>query len=118
MTDVTIGGDTRPSIAANGSTRLTYHVTVPNHARLRVALGLTPETGTEPANGVLFLIGVSDGHSYQTLRSITLAPYSQPRDRRWQDVSVSLEEYADLTVDLVLNTRAGAAADGVTVRGA
>ncbi|MGH9408200.1 MAG: hypothetical protein ACRD1V_01950 [Vicinamibacterales bacterium] len=115
--DITLGGETKRSIETDGSTRLTVHVTVPSHARFQVALGLVPEVRTQPAGGVLFLIGISDGHAYQTLRSVTIMPYGQPSERRWQDANVSLEEYAGLTVDLVLNTRPASGPSAAPIHG-
>jgi len=106
---VTIDGQTRLAVIAREQTRLTYHVTLPKHAMFRVALALDPPVWVQPGDGVLFLIGVSDGRSYQTVTSTVLAPYDRPADRHWHEVAFSLEEYAGLTVDLILNTRAGVA---------
>jgi hypothetical protein len=109
VTDVTIDGQTKRSIVAHEQTRLTYHVTLPKHAEFHVGMALAPQAWTQPGDGVLFLIGVSDGHSYQTLHSIVIDPHGAPADRRWHEASFSLEEYAGLTVDIILNTRAGLA---------
>lgn len=107
VAEVTIGDRTRRSIIARGQTRLTFHVTVPKHAILRVALALEPSVWTQAGDGVLFLVGISDGRVYRTAESIVINPFGQTADRRWHDVSVSLEEFAGLTVDVILNTRAG-----------
>ena len=104
--DVTIDGLTKRSIAAQEQTRLTYHVTVPAHARFRVAMALTPDAWARSSASVLFLIGVSDGRAYRNVQSVVINPYAEPTDRRWHDVSVNLDEYAGLTIDLILNTRA------------
>src|SRR5262249_5680360 len=55
---VTIDGDTKPSILAREQTRLTYHVTVPKHARLRVAAAIHPSVWNEAGDGVLLLVGI------------------------------------------------------------
>jgi hypothetical protein len=64
---------------------------------------------------VLFLIGVSDGHTYQTLQSMVIEPRGTRTDQRWHDATFSLEEYAGLTVDIILNTRAGLAPTASTL---
>jgi hypothetical protein len=118
--DISIDGVTRRSVVAGQTTRLTYHVTVPKHATFRVSLGVDPNAWSRAGHGVLFLIGVSDGRWYQTKHSITIDPFAQAGARRWHDVSVSLEEFAGLTVDMVLNTRpagAGGSAGLVAVWG-
>jgi hypothetical protein len=106
--DVTIGGITRRAIIARGPTRLTTHVTVPKHAELRTSIALEPGTWNRGGDGVLFLIGVFDGSSFQTRATLTLNPQADPDDRGWRDVSVDLEEFAGLTISIMLNTRAGA----------
>lgn len=106
--DVTIGGITRRAIIARGPTRLTTHVTVPKHAELRTSIALEPGTWDRGGDGVLFLIGVFDGSSFHTRASLTLNPQADPDDRGWRDVSVDLEEFAGLTISIMLNTRAGA----------
>jgi len=68
-----------------------------------------------PHYGVLFLIGVSDGHSYQTLQSIVIDPHGARAHQQWYDATFSLEEYAGLTVDIILNTRAGEAPTATTL---
>jgi hypothetical protein len=109
---VTIDGTTKPAIVAEQQTRLTYHVTLPKHARFRVALAFDRAAVGETTETVLFLIGVSDGRTYQTRVSRTVSPGARSDDRRWHEETVDLEEYAGLTVDLVLNTRAGSDSAG------
>jgi hypothetical protein len=109
IADVTIDGVTKRSIVARGPTRLTSHVTVPKHAVLQASVALDPSVWNQPGDGVLFFVGVSDGRSFQTRASVTLDAFSRPADRQWRDVSISLEEFAGLTIGIVLNTRAGAA---------
>ena len=105
--DVTIDGQTKRSIAAEEQTRLTFHVTVPDHGWLKVALALKPDAWTPPGGGALLFVGISDGRSYHDAVSIVIDPDGQPADRRWHDVLINLEEYAGLTIDLIFNTRAG-----------
>jgi hypothetical protein len=106
---LTVEGVTEPSILARAQTRLTYHVTVPHHARFHVSIAIAPDVRREAGDGVLFFVGVSDGQWFQTKYSVTLDPIKRADDRRWREVVVNLEEFAGLTVDIVLNTRATAA---------
>jgi hypothetical protein len=103
--DVTVDGITRRSIVARDQTRLTCHVTVPKHARFRVAVAVDPRAWSAPGSGVLFLVGVSDGRWYQTKGSLTVDPFSNAAARRWHYLDFSLEEFAGFTIDIVLNTR-------------
>ena len=109
LVDVVI--DDRPvqAIVARGQTRLTIHATVPERGRaLRVTFGLAPEVWEAPGDGVRFSIGVSDGRTFRERYVRVVDPFGQPADRRWHEAVVDLREYAGLTVDVVLNTRAGA----------
>jgi hypothetical protein len=105
--DVTIDGQTLRAVVAREQTRLTYHVTVPARGFFRVGLALKPDAWTRPGNGVLFLVGISDGHVYREMTSVVIDPYGKESDRRWHELLVNLREYVGLTVDLILNTRAG-----------
>jgi hypothetical protein len=105
--DVTIDRATKPSILARVPTRLTSHVTIPKHAVLRLAVAVHPSAWSEPTGAVTFMIGVADGHSYQTKATVVVDAFNRAADRRWHDITVSLEEFAGLTVDIVLNTRTG-----------
>ena len=114
VAEVTVDGITKRSIVTRDQTRLTYHVTVPRHARFRVSVAVEPRAWSDPGRGVLFLVGVSDGHWYQTKRSLTVDPFTHASDRRWHDLDISLEEFAGVTVDIVLNTRQTNAAGQLT----
>jgi len=103
--DVSIDGISKRALLADQSTRLTYHVTVPARARFVVSIGVAPRVWDASGQGVLFLIGVSDGQWFQTKSSVALEPFTRAGDRTWRDLSVSLEEFAGLTVDIILNTR-------------
>lgn len=109
IADITIDGVAKRSIVARGVTRLTSHVTVPKHAVFHTSVSLDPSVWDQPGDGMLFFVGVSDGRSFQTKASVTVNPFGRRSDRRWHDISVSLEEFAGLTISLVLNTRAGEA---------
>ena len=105
--------DNRPvqAIVARGQTRLTIHATVPERGRaLRVMFGLAPEVWEAPGDGVRFSIGVSDGRAFREKYVRLVDPFGQPADRRWHEAVVDLREYIGLTIDVILNTRAGVAA--------
>ena len=115
VADVTIDGNTKRSIIAHGQTRLTAHVTVPKHAIFRTSVALHPSVWEQPGDGVHLFVGVSDGQAFQTRASVVVDAFGSPADRRWREVEVNLEEFAGLTIDIVLNTRAGEA-DNATVQ--
>jgi hypothetical protein len=105
IANVALGDVTKRAVIARHQTRLTYHVTVPKHATFLFSVGLEPSVWKERGEGVLFLIGVSDGNSYRTKQSVVIDPFTRADDRKWRDLEVNLEEFAGLTVDIVLNTR-------------
>lgn len=112
IASVAIDFDARRSILARPVTRLTYHVTVPRGARFDVSAAVHPGSWDLAGAATLFIIGVSDGHWYQTKASFVVDP-ARPEDRRWRPVTIELEEFAGLTVDIILNTRpAGASVVG------
>ena len=117
VADVTIDGVTRRSIIARGQTRVTTHATIPKHAVLKASVAVHPDAWDKPGNAVLLFIGISDGRMFDTKASVTLDAFNRPADRRWRDISVSLEEFAGLTINIVLNTRAGEAADATAENG-
>jgi hypothetical protein len=88
-------------------TRLTFRVTVPDRAWLKTGLGLTEDAWKTPGDGVLFMIGVSDGKTYDELLSLTVNPFNNASDRRWNEISLDLSQYAGETVDVIFNTRSG-----------
>jgi hypothetical protein len=88
-------------------TRLTWHVTVPDRGWVKTGLGLTEDSWKIQGDGVLFSIGVSDGKTYDELLSLTVNPFSNPSDRRWNEISLDLSQYAGETVDVIFNTRSG-----------
>ena len=47
-----------------------------------------------PGNGVLFSIGVSDGKTFDDLLSLTINPFNNASDRRWND-----DQLADITAN-------------------
>lgn len=101
---VEIGGEQKKSLYAHPTTRVTYTVTIPNDAWFRAWLGIKPEAWTQPSDGVLFRVGVSDGRTYEELVNQHVDPANNASDRRWVPVTADLSAYAGQTVDIILNT--------------
>ena len=107
--DIALNGESKRSIAVAPAvgTRLTYRIRVPDDAWFFVSLGLKPEAWEQEGNGVLFMVGISDGRTYDELFTQHVNPYGDPTTRRWIPVYVDISAYAGEEVDLILNTRAG-----------
>jgi hypothetical protein len=88
-------------------TRITWHVAVPDDGWFSASLGLREDAWTTPGDGVLFMVGVSDGKHFDELFNLVINPYGNPADRHWYPVSLDLSQYAGQTVDLICNTYSG-----------
>jgi hypothetical protein len=107
IVDANLSGESKKAVLAPANGRLTFHVKVPDDGWLRVSLGMQPDSWTKEGNGVLFMAGVSDGHSFEKLFEQILNPFANQSERRWIPVAVDLSAYAGEDVDVILNTRAG-----------
>jgi hypothetical protein len=107
--DAKLNGETKKAIAIAPAigTRLTFRVAVPDDGWLSVALGMKPEAWTQEGDGVLFLIGVSDGRAYEQLFSQYVHPFANQGDRKWIPAMVDLSAYSGEEVELIFNTRSG-----------
>jgi hypothetical protein len=105
--DAELNGETRRAIYAPPPTRITWKVRVPYDAWLKVAMGLKSEAWTQEGNGVLFLVGVSDGKRFDPLFTQHVNPFGNTGDRKWIPVRVDLSAYAGEEVELIFNTRSG-----------
>lgn len=106
IVDATIAGDTRPAIFTRDSSRLVYSVEVPDNGELRVGLGLLEDAWTIQGDGVLFRILIGAGAPPEEVLNLLINPYGNPGDRRWNDISIDLSEYAGETIDIYFNTNA------------
>jgi hypothetical protein len=106
ITDATIGGVTKRSIFTQPESRFTWSQAIPRDAWLKVSLALREDAWTKPGDGVLFRIGISDGHSYDEIGKTLVNPYGNPADRRWIDLTLDLSVYAGETCNIVLSTNA------------
>ena len=105
--DAKINGDTRKAIFTKGldGTRIAWHETIPENAWLKVGIGVLEEGWTIPGDGVYFAIGISTGTNYDELLTLTDNPYTNAGDRKWNDITLDLSQYAGEAVDVIFNTR-------------
>jgi hypothetical protein len=109
LEEVALNGEPKRSIVTSPvpGTRLTYRVRVPDDGWFFVSLGLKPEAWEQEGDGVLFMVGISDGRAYDELFTQHVNPYGDPTNRRWIPVWVDISAYGGEEVDLILNTRSG-----------
>jgi hypothetical protein len=105
VVDVDLNGESRQAISAPADSRIIYKVRIPDDAWLRVAMGTRAEAWTQEGNGSYFLVGVSDGRTYEELLTQHVNPFANPGDRKWIQVWVDLSAYAGEEVELIFNTR-------------
>ena len=107
--EIALNGESKPSVAVApaAGTRLTYRIRVPDDAWFSVSLGLKPEAWEQEGDGVLFMVGISDGRAYDELFTQHVNPYGDATNRRWIPVYVDISAYGGEEVDLILNTRSG-----------
>jgi hypothetical protein len=106
VADVALNNETMRAIevAPVAGTRLIWKVRVPEDGWLHVSVGLKPEAWEKEGDGVLFMVGVSDGRAYDQLFTQHVDPYGNPADRRWIPVKVDVSAYGGEEVDVILNT--------------
>jgi len=108
IVDAEVSGETKQAIYTVPPTRITYKVRIPNDAWLRVAVATRPDSWTQEGDGVLFLVGVSDGTRYDPLFEQHVNPFGNQGDRKWVQVWVDLSAYGSEDVELIFNTRSSA----------
>jgi hypothetical protein len=118
IADVTLGNETKRSIAIapSAGSRITWKVRVPDDGWLWVSLGMKPESWTMEGDGVLFLVGISDGRAYDQLFTQHVNPFANSTDRRWIPVKVDLSAYGGEEVDLIFNVRTSPPPDSGDMR--
>jgi hypothetical protein len=102
--DQTIAAETRRAIFAHPHSRITWRLTLPRDAWLRVWLGLKPEAWDQEGDGVLFRIGISDTRNYDEVLNQMVDPFANADDRRWIPVELDLSAYAGQQVEIIFNT--------------
>jgi hypothetical protein len=114
--EATLGGETRLAIAVLPNARLTWKVSVPPKASLRLWIGLEQDTWDQEGDGVLFRIGVADGSEFRDVFVQQVNPFHAAGDRRWVPVRVDLSRYSGLEVSLTFNTNASLPGQGNDTR--
>ena len=107
IVDANLAGETHKAISAAAPTRITYKVRVPDDAWLRVWVGMKPESWTVENDGTYFLVGLSDGKTFEQLFTQHVHPFANQGDRKWIPVYVDLSAYAGEEMQLIFNTRSG-----------
>lgn len=109
LREVEIDGTRHQAItvdAAATGTRVTWkRVRIPDGAWLRVDLAVLAGSGTDEPSPVQFLVGASDGRTFEELAQHTLDPAAGPDQRRWIPLMLDLSLYVGEEIDLIFNTR-------------
>lgn len=106
--DASLAGERMKAIYAKQPSRVVWSITVPEDAWLKVSLGTKEEAWTMQGDGVLFMIGASDGPNWSDLFSLVVNPFGNPSDKGWKEITVDLSQFAGKTIDLIFNTRSSA----------
>jgi hypothetical protein len=114
VVDANLAGETKKAIAVapSAGTRLIWKVRVPDDGWLWVSVGMKPESWDKEGDGIKFLVGVSDGRSFEELFTQQLNPFANQADRKWMPVRVDLSTYAGEEIQLIFNTYSSAAGRG------
>jgi hypothetical protein len=104
LLDVIVNEREKRAIFAHPISQITWKARIPANARLQTFLALVPTMWDLSTDGVVFRIGVSDGHGYTSLSSRQVDPRHAADDRRWIPVDLDLSPYAGREVDLIFNT--------------
>ena len=91
-------------IFAHPFSQITWKTRIPPNGRLHTFVALMPSMWDLSTDGVVFRIGVSDGHGYTSLSARQVDPKHAPDDRRWIPVDLDLSNYAGRDVDMIFNT--------------
>jgi len=107
-----IDGQRRFVIAVPAVSRLTWRITLPTHARLRLWLAVGGDCASSPVD---FRIGISDGRVYEQLLVREVAP-DPSASRAWEPATIDLSQYggfqwslfyrpSEVSWSLIFNTR-------------
>lgn len=101
--EAALKGEAKRAVYVEAPGRVIWKVQIPEDAWLRVALGVKEEAWTQEGDGVLFLIGVSDGRQYEPLLTQHVNPFAVEGDRRWIPVMLDLSSFSGEDVEPIFN---------------
>lgn len=102
-----IGGVYRPVLFAHAPARLTFDLTLPEEpVFLWTGAVLDPVARSWGGDGVTFRIHVESGEGSHLLWEHFLIP-EDPRAERWRDVALSLSDFRNQSIRLILETGPG-----------
>jgi hypothetical protein len=107
VVDADLNGEKKHAIFTMPPSRMIWKVRIPDDGWLMLSLGMKPESWDKEGDGVLFRIGVSDGHTFEDLLTQHMDPFHNKADRRWIPVAVDLSAYAGEEVEVIFNTNVG-----------
>lgn len=108
VVDATLNGETKRAVMSTGASRITFRVTVPEDAWLRVDVGMQPDVWQKENDGAYFFVVVSDGQTDDMVFSQHVHPFANEGDRKWMPAFIDLSAYVGQEVQLIFNVRAGA----------
>jgi hypothetical protein len=117
-----IGGENRRVLFMHPDSSASYIVHVPDGANLAFGIATSPETWSQPGDGVTFTIYIEPGqHATTKLQSpvssshLLFSSYIDPKHdlgaRRWHLHTIDLSAHAGETVTLTFETSAGPSGD-------
>ena len=104
VVDLDLNGEKKRAILTEAPTRMIWKVRIPDDGWIKASLGMKPESWDKDGDGVLFRIGVSDGHTFEDLLTLHVDPFHNKADRRWIPVAVDVSQYAGEEVEVIFNT--------------
>jgi hypothetical protein len=78
---------------------------------LKFSAGISPDSWSQPGDGVDFRVDVQGASPAQTVFSQYLNPKGAAADRRWMDAKIDLSAFAGQDVRILLKTSSGPASD-------
>ena len=113
----TIQGVNRDTIFMHPNSSAAYDVQLPSahqgtsQVLASFSIGMSPDSWSQPGDGVEFLVKVKDPSGEQTVFSQYIDPKHNPADQQWRHYSVDLSEYAGQAIQVILETNSGPAGD-------
>lgn len=104
----TINDESRIVISMQSTSSITYRLELPDNPYLYTSLGINPAVWNKnTGDGVEFVIYINDGTKQTELIRQYVNPIANPSDRRWYDLTLNLQEYANQQVNLSFSVLPG-----------